>query len=144
MKKRQILYLAGGLLVILALNLLGNFVYHRFDFTSDKRYTLSDDTKDLIDGIEEPLIIKVYLEGEFPAEFKRIQTETKQHLEELSSRNKMIKFKFINPLTKTTELVEKGLQPSKLSVQEDGQVSQAIIFPGQLWNTKPDLRMSRC
>ena len=129
MKKRQILYLAGGLLVILALNLLGNFVYHRFDFTSDKRYTLSDDTKDLIDGIEEPLIIKVYLEGEFPAEFKRIQTETKQHLEELSSRNKMIKFKFINPLTKTTELVEKGLQPSKLSVQEDGQVSQAIIFP---------------
>ena len=129
MKKRQILYLAGGLLVILALNLLGNFVYHRFDFTSDKRYTLSDDTKDLIDGIEEPLIIKVYLEGEFPAEFKRIQTETKQHLEELSSRNKMIKFKFINPLTKTTELIEKGLQPSKLSVQEDGQVSQAIIFP---------------
>lgn len=129
MKKRQILYLAGGLLVILALNLLGHFVYHRFDFTSDKRYTLSDDTKDLIDGIEEPLIIKVYLEGEFPAEFKRIQTETKQHLEELSSHNKMIKFKFINPLTKTTELIEKGLQPSKLSVQEDGQVSQAIIFP---------------
>ncbi len=107
MKKRQILYLAGGLLVILALNLLGNFVYHRFDFTSDKRYTLSDDTKDLIDGIKEPLIIKVYLEGEFPAEFKRIQTETKQHLEELSSRNKMIKFKFINPLTKTTELSRK-------------------------------------
>lgn len=129
MKKRQILYLAGGLLAILALNLLGNFVYHRFDFTSDKRYTISDDTKDLIDGIEEPLIIKVYLEGEFPAEFKRIQTETKQHLEELSSHNKLIKFKFINPLTKTTELIEKGLQPSKLSVQEDGQVSQAIIFP---------------
>lgn len=129
MKKNQIIYLAGGLLVILALNLLGNFLYFRFDLTSDKRYTLSDETKDLVDRIDEPIMIKVYLEGEFPAEFKRIQTETKQHLEELSTLNKQIKFKFINPLTKTTELIEKGLQPSKLSVQEDGQVSQAIIFP---------------
>ena len=129
MKKNQIFYLTAGLLLIVALNLLGNFLYHRFDLTSDKRYTLSDETKDLVDSIEDPILIKVYLEGDFPAEFKRIQTETKQHLEELSALNKQIKFKFINPLTKTTELIEKGLQPSKLSVQEDGQVSQAIIFP---------------
>ncbi len=117
-------------IVIIAVILgLSNSFYHRFDLTADQRYTLSDTTKEIIEQIEDPLFVKVYLEGDFPAEFKRIQTETRQHLEELRSLNKNIVFQFINPLTKANELIESGLQPSKLSVQENGQVSQAIIFP---------------
>ncbi len=120
------------LIVIIALvviNLLGNSFYSRFDLTQDKRYTLSDETLEIIKSIDHPLVIKVYLEGDFPAEFKRIQLETNQFLEELSSLNSNIKFRFIDPISNSKELIKRGLQPSRLTVQEDGKVSEAVIFP---------------
>ena len=129
LKKKLSIQLIWVIVIIAVILGLSNSFYHRFDLTADQRYTLSDTTKEIIEQIEDPLFVKVYLEGDFPAEFKRIQTETRQHLEELRSLNKNIVFQFINPLTKANELIESGLQPSKLSVQENGQVSQAIIFP---------------
>ncbi|MFD1316866.1 gliding motility-associated ABC transporter substrate-binding protein GldG [Namhaeicola litoreus] len=128
-RKKESIQMIWVIAVIAVILGISNSFYHRFDLTTDQRYTLSETTKDIVDEIEGPLFVKVYLEGDFPAEFKRIQTETRQHLEELRSLNKDIVFQFINPLTKTNELIESGLQPSKLSVQENGQVSQAIIFP---------------
>ena len=116
-------------IAVIAINFIGSIAYKRFDLTKDKRYTLSETTRDILENITKPAFINVYLEGDFPSEFKRLQTETKQHLEELKAINKHIKFRFINPLDKAEELIKKGLQPSRLSVQEDGKVSEAIIFP---------------
>ncbi|MCB0443266.1 MAG: Gldg family protein, partial [Flavobacterium sp.] len=67
--------------VIILLNIAGNFYFKRFDLTQDKRYTLSESTVNLIRNIEEPVFIDVFLEGDFPPEFKRLQNETKQILE---------------------------------------------------------------
>lgn len=104
--------------------------YTRFDLTQDKRYTLSKPTLDILGKIEQPIVVKVYLQGDFPSEFKRLQIETRQLLEELKSENKNIKFRFINPLdVDSQELIAQGLQPSQLSVQENGKVSEIIIFP---------------
>ncbi len=114
---------------LIALNFVSNKIYKRFDLTQDKRYTLSKPTIDILDAIDEPIIVKVYLEGDFPTEFKRLQIETRQLLEELKSENKKIQFRFINPLDDADELIAKGLQPSQLSVQENGKVSEIIIFP---------------
>ncbi|MCD6544518.1 MAG: Gldg family protein, partial [Flavobacteriaceae bacterium] len=66
--------------VLIILNIIGNSFYKRYDLTKDKRYTLSNTTKKIINRIDEPLTIKVYLQGDFPAEFKRIQLETNQFL----------------------------------------------------------------
>ena len=79
------------LVVLLAFNILGSQFFKRFDLTEDKRYTLSEQTKELIQNIKEPISIRVYLEGDFPSEFKRLQTETKMHLEELNSENSKIR-----------------------------------------------------
>ena len=64
--------------VLLLFNALNQKTYQRFDMTKDKRYTLSDVTVNSINTLEEQLIIKVYLEGDFPSEFKRLQIETRQ------------------------------------------------------------------
>lgn len=125
-KYTQIVTVIVGLVI---LNLISNSIYKRFDLTNDARYTLSDVTNNLLDNIDEPVIIKVYLEGDFPSEFKRLQTETKQHLEELKAINNNIRFKFIDPLDQAEELITNGLQPSRLSTQEAGNVSEIIIFP---------------
>lgn len=117
------------LIILVLLNILGNSFYKRFDLTKDKRYTLSQETIKIIDKIDHPIVIKVYLQGDFPAEFKRIQIETNQFLEELKSINHNVTYRFINPLGNSKELIKKGLQPSRLTVQEDGKVSEAVIFP---------------
>ena len=84
---------------IVILNLAGHFAFKRFDLTADKRYTLSQTSSNIVDEVKEPLYIDVFLEGDFPSEFKKLQIETQQLLEEFKSQNSNVIFRFINPLS---------------------------------------------
>ena len=114
---------------LIALNFINQSFYKRFDLTADKRYTLSETTNTIIAKVDKNLFITVYLEGDFPSEFKRLQAETRQYLEELAAKNSKIKVNFKNPDTQREALIKKGMMPSQLTVEEDGKLSEAIIFP---------------
>ena len=116
-------------LFIIVLNFSSNKIYKRLDLTSDKKYTLSNISEEIIQAINEPLVIRVYLEGEFPSEFKRLQIETQQLLTELKAKNNNIKVLFIDPQNDLEKLIEKGLAPSRLTVEENGVVSESVILP---------------
>jgi len=139
-KKKPLLRFIIVPIILLLLNIFSDSIYKRFDLTEDKRYTLSTSTKTLIEDIDAPIIIDVFLEGEdFPSEFKRLQSETKQLLEEFSSENNNIKFSFINPIEDAStrdnnlqQLAQRGLTPMQLSVQESGKTSQEVIIPWAL------------
>lgn len=131
-------FLAIGLFI---LNFASYYIYKRFDVTQDKRYTLSETTKKIIEGIDSPLIIDVFLEGNFPADFKKLQTETRQLLEEFSAYNSNITFQFVNPIEKEEERVEvmkkffeKGLTPINVTVEEKGKQTQEVVFPWAVAN----------
>jgi len=122
--------------VALALVVLSQFIHVRWDLTEEKRYSLSEGTLSLLDRVEEPLLINVYLEGEFPAGFERLKIETRYMLEEWAAENGNIFFEFINPSTveNATEfknqLATKGINAVQLQVQKaDGQ-SVLNVFPG--------------
>ena len=123
---KNIVFLIVGLVV---LNIINQSFYIRFDLTADKRYTLSETTNSILLKVKKPLFITVYLEGDFPSEFKRLQVETRQYLEELAAENSSIKIHFENPDNQREELIKKGMLPSQLTVEEDGKLSEAIIFP---------------
>jgi ABC-2 type transport system permease protein len=125
-KNKYVAFLVIGLLI---LNFGSQHYYQRFDFTQDQRYTLSDVTKNILDNIDGPMSISVYLEGEFPTEFKRLQIESRQFLEELKAENSKIRFQFIDPVNQRDRLVKAGMFPSQLTVEEDGKLSNALIFP---------------
>ncbi|MGC1205183.1 MAG: gliding motility-associated ABC transporter substrate-binding protein GldG [Flavobacteriaceae bacterium] len=137
---KNIKYIILLIIVLIAVNLISYSVFKRFDLTEDSRYTLSDATLKIIEDTESPLIIDVFLEGEdFPSEFRRLQNETKQLLEEFSSENKNVIFNFFNPLEDEAnrdiiiqQLTQRGLKPMQLSIAENGKSSQAIIFPWAL------------
>ena len=125
-KLKNIILLLAGLLM---LNFASQSIYKRIDLTKDKRYTLSSVTKSIIEKIDKQLIVRVYLEGDFPTEFKRLQIETRQFLEELRSENTNIRIQFINPDDQRERLIKAGMIPSQLTVEENGKLSNAIIFP---------------
>lgn len=114
-------------------------LFERFDLTSDKRYTLSEAALNVIKDVDSPIVIDVFLEGDFPSEFKRLKAETKQILEEFQTYNNYISFQFINPLEDDAKrdsniktLTKRGLKPMQLSVRNSGKSSQEIIFPWAL------------
>ncbi|WNH11809.1 gliding motility-associated ABC transporter substrate-binding protein GldG [Thalassobellus suaedae] len=132
------------IIAIIAINILSYQVFKRFDLTEDARYTLSDAAVNIIKDVESPIIVDVFLEGEdFPSEFRRLQRETKQLLEEFSAKNNHIIFHFINPLKDESsrelniqQLSARGLTPMQLSVEESGKSTQAVIFPWALASYK--------
>lgn len=135
-KKNNIKSVLITIAVLLILNVIGSFFFHRFDLTKDKRYTLSPTSLDIIKQVQNPLYIKIYLQGDLPAEFKRLQQETTQLLEEFQARNKNIVFEFVDPLENKEEsmdnikeLYRKGLTPINITVDDKGKQSQAMVFP---------------
>jgi gliding-associated putative ABC transporter substrate-binding component GldG len=122
--------------ILLIINTIGHQFFYRFDLTKDHRYTLSKTSLDIVKQVKEPLYIKIYLQGDLPAEFIRLQRETQQLLEEFQAYNQNIVFEFINPLENEDtsmdnikELYRKGLTPVNITVDDKGKQSQAMVFP---------------
>ena len=135
-KKSNLKNLLITLAILLIINGIGNQFFHRFDLTKDKRYTLSATSLNIIKQVQNPLYIKVYMQGDLPAEFKRLQQETRQLLEEFQAYNKNIVFEFVDPLENKDEsmdnikeLYRKGLTPINITVDDKGKQSQAMVFP---------------
>lgn len=128
-----------GILVVL--NFAGNFFFKRFDLTADKRYTLSETSLNIIKEVKEPLYVDVFLEGNFPGEFKKLQTETQQILEEFKAYNSNIIFQFVNPLENEDErdkvmqeFYDRGLTPLNVTLDEKGKQTQEVVFPWAVVN----------
>ena len=59
LKRAGMIQLVLGVVIIVLLNIVGSFVFHRFDLTSEKRYSLSPATKDLLKGIDDIVFFRV-------------------------------------------------------------------------------------
>lgn len=112
--------------------------YERFDLTKDQRYTLSPVAVSLAQQAESTLLIDVFLDGELPGEFRKLQSETKQLLEEYTAVNKNIKFNFINPTEGedaanveqiTQRLAQYGIKPAMATIMEGGKSTKVVLFP---------------
>lgn len=134
--KNNLKKIALTLLFVVVLNFAGHFAFKRFDLTADKRYTLSETSLTIVSEVQEPLYIDVFLEGEFPGEFKKLQTETQQLLEEFKAENPNIIFQFVNPLEDEEQrdatiqsFLDRGLTPVNVTVNDKGQQTQEVVFP---------------
>ncbi|MFK5857537.1 MAG: Gldg family protein, partial [Bacteroidota bacterium] len=131
--------------IIFIVNIISSYVFTRVDLTSEKRYTLSKSTQNLLKNVDDIVYFRVFLDGEFPAGFKRLKRETKELLDEFRAYNKNIEYNFINPSSSDNAkerndtyqlLMEQGLNPTDLQVKTKGGMEQQIIFPGALVSYK--------
>ena len=140
-KQQHILQLLMTVMIILLVNIIGSFIFTRFDLTSEKRYTLSKTTLKMLKELDDYVYFKVYLDGEYPAGFKRLHNETQEMLDEFKAYSKFIQYEFINPSANANknlvknlyqQLMSKGLSPTDLFVKTKSGSSQQIIFPGAI------------
>ena len=136
MKKLNLKFIGATLLVLIITNIVANLAFKRFDLTSDHRYTLSETSLTILSTVNEPLYVDVFLEGSFPGEFKKLQNETQQLLEEFKAQNPNIVFQFINPLEDDTtrdktiqQFYERGMLPINITVNNKGKQTEEVVFP---------------
>ncbi|MCR5013973.1 MAG: gliding motility-associated ABC transporter substrate-binding protein GldG [Bacteroidales bacterium] len=152
LKKSQLTSFFLTLVIIAVVNVIGSYLFTRFDLTSEKRYTLSDTTKEMLRDLDDYVYFKVYLEGEFPAGFKKLRRETKEMLDEFRAYSKFIDYEFINPAAagdpaEVAEnyklLYQSGLNPTEVVERgSDGSSKQLVIWPGALVSYRNDTEIA--
>lgn len=122
---------------MLFVNILANSFYTHFDLTEEKRFTLTTPTRTMLQELKSQVYVQILLEGEFPAGFKRLQTATREMLDDFRSETGYLDYQFEDPALGTLEevngrrkaLAELGIQPVNLRVADKSESSQKIIYP---------------
>jgi len=138
--------LIGSLIALVALGILSSITFTRFDFTKEKRFTISAVSRNLMDSLKQPVHVTVYLKGNnVPGGMKRLQRATKDMLSDLQAySHDKLQFNFIDPVEATKgfsadaqrqeydSLAVRGIVGQNLTVKTDNGVSETIIFPEAL------------
>ena len=139
MKKSGIILI--GLLLLLLINVVGSFFYTRFDLTEDRRFTLSEASKNTLQAFESPVVIDVLLAGGLPGEFARLQKETQLLLAQFRAENPNIIFNLVDPLEDVSlreetivDLQQLGLKPASVTIEDQGKTTQELVFPWAMVN----------
>ncbi len=128
--------------ILISLNFLGSSFFKRFDLTEDKRFTISDATKQMLKNLEHEVTIKIYLDGDLPPGFIRLKNSAKELLDEYQvyAKNNLT-YEFVDELSGKTseekdaiinELDAKRIKAVFLTVKSKESVEQQIIVPGAL------------
>jgi gliding-associated putative ABC transporter substrate-binding component GldG len=133
-KKSILTYILLIIGVIILFNILADRFFLRLDFTADKRYTLSQATKNILGSLNETVTVTAYFSEELPSEFTRLRRDFKDELTEYSNRSKgKVMFEFINPnKDEATEqkAMQEGINPVLINVREKDQVKQQKAYLG--------------
>ena len=142
MKKKHLTSFFLGIGAIVLLNILAGAYFFRVDLTEEQRYSISPPTKKILRGLDDEIYIKIYLEGDFPPGFKRLQKAIRETLDEFKVyAGKKIRYRFIDPsVAKDSkerakfykELVDKGINPTNIFANENGKRVEKLIFPGAM------------
>lgn len=148
-KKLQGTVMISSLGVLFFLGILSSFTFTRIDFTSEKRFTVSPVSRNIISGLLQPVKVTVYLKGDgMPSAFKRLQSAAHDMLSDLQAySHREISYEFVDPMSGLNAdqqnqefqyLQSKGIEPTSLNVKTDNGAIQKTVFPGALVITATD------
>ena len=123
--------------ILIVLNIIAGYVHSYIDLTEEKRFTLAESTTNLLYEVEDRIIIKVLLEGKFPASFKRLQQATREMVGEFRDENSNIDYVFEDPTegdmdnvnNRIRSLAELGVVGRSLTYFEGKEKVQKLVFP---------------
>ena len=131
--------------ILIFVNVVGSFFFKRFDLTEEKRYSISDPTKDFLKNLDDVVTIRVYLTGNLPSGMRELEKSIENTLNEFKAyAGTQLEFEFVDLAAYDKEvqeeegkiLMSKGLNPISLTVVESGEQTQRILFPGAIISYK--------
>jgi len=141
-KKDSFKSLLYSIILLVLINLLGSYINFNYDLTAEKRHTISDISEEILLNLDDIIYVKIFLKGEYPSGFKRLEKSTREILEKFKDiSGNRFNFVFINPSESDSEeernkvyqqLIDLGLKPTDLQVKEKDGMSSSIIFPGAI------------
>jgi ABC-2 type transport system permease protein len=129
---------------LLLANIAAQHAFFRIDLTADKRYTLSDISKETVRNLETTFYVEIFLDGDMPVQVKKLQATIKETLDELKVyAGARIQYKFIDMAAETggdardlnrvyAALQEHGLAPFIIQEHTGGSTVERVLFPGAL------------
>ena len=149
------------LVAFITITYLSTLVHFRFDLTAEKRFSLGNATKQLLQNIDSTITIKVFLTGDLPADYKKLSIAAEDLLYEFKEEShNEIKVVFEKPgegmddssrfkLYDSLQQMGVVFEQNENSTASQDKATQQLIIPSALVlykNFKPiaiDLRSSR-
>lgn len=142
-KKRSANIIKTALIIlsIVIINLISSKAFFRLDLTGEKRYTISEGTREILTNLEDVVVIRIYLDGELNIPFQNFQNSIVELLDEFHvyGRNNL-HYEFVDPFDKLSEqdlqnvladFESKGLKVSNIyQRKKDGSKTEKLILPG--------------
>ena len=138
--KRSLKHLFGYLSFILMIAIISENNFFRIDFTTEKRFTLSAQTRQVLKSVNTPVEAEVLLDGDLPPGFVKLRSATIEKLGDLKTYcpqpiniTRTDPYDFILPggdKKKYFEaLIERGVAPVNLRINTAQGISTKTIFP---------------
>lgn len=132
-------WVLGGVLLV---SFLSGQQFFRLDLTAEKRYSITDVSKDVVRDLEKPVNITLYLDGDLNASFLKFQKTISEKIADYNAFSaQLINLAIVDPYEISdvkkreklfADLVGKGLQPTNIRQNTaQGTVTQ-LVFPGAL------------
>jgi ABC-2 type transport system permease protein len=135
--KKWIILLCTGVVVLF---LASGKIRFRIDLTAEKRYSLSPQTKKVIQSLDEPVTVELFLEGELPPGFRKLQQAIIDKVKDMNSFSDYpIRCVVSDPYSVTetgnrqaffTQLEQNGIKPVDLRQKTEKGTETTRIFPG--------------
>lgn len=143
LKSQNIIQLFIALVTVVLINYISSNAYFRLDLTADKRYTMTEATKNVLKSLEDVIYIEIYLDGEMPIGFQRMRRSIAELMDEfrvIAGSN--IQYVFINPSESNDkekrnaiyqDIYQRGLVPFNVKdTDEEGAMVEKMLFPGAI------------
>lgn len=150
--RNKLLYSKYGwivlLIILVAVNLLAARYHYRLDLTREKRYTLSQATRDMLSKVDEPVQVDLFLQGDLKAGIRKLSKSTEELLQEFSQYSDgKIQLHAFDPLAGLADSAKQGFLDSLRAIgiepmtqvaqsKKGEEQSQRIVIPAAILRYK--------
>lgn len=140
--KREFKISAWMLVAVVVIVILSGQLFFRLDLTAEKRYSITDVSKQVVKELDEPVNITLYLAGELPAGFRKLQKSIEEKIADYNAySSRLINVNVVDPYEigdvkrrdkLFADLASRGLQPTDIRQNTAQGTVTRRIFPGAM------------
>lgn len=129
---RTLLYIGIFILV----NMIAYKAFFRLDFTADKRYTLSESSKDILQSLQDQVTVSAYFSPNLPPDFENVKNDFQDMLSEFANRSDgQVVYEFLEVPQEDAEkakLQQSGLAQVQIQSRENDEIKVVNGFMGAI------------